>query len=116
MPVDPSPYPKGGVMEIKSIVIKNHDYEIQYEISNIYTHTERHGRIGMRHTVVDRYDIDLIAINDLDPSHFSEMFRGMVDEELRTYTDEEVSERMMFDHVPEEWDRRYDERKEAING
>lgn len=103
-------------MDSKTIVIKGHDYDIDYQVTDVMTHTEALGRIGMRKTVVDHYDIEFIAINDLDPSHFSEMFRGMADEELRSYIDDDIRDRYMFDHVPAEWDRRHDERKEAVNG
>lgn len=102
----------------KTITLFYNDWDINFDFTITASHVERVGNIGLRETIIDDWDITIQTINDAPPDFFTEKFIAMVKDALENDTDliQRESELHSMDWFSDEADRRYDERKEAVNG
>ena len=102
----------------KTVILFNNDWEVVFDFTITATHVERVGHIGMRETVLDDWDITIQSINNAPPDCFTPKMIAMVKEALENDTDliQRESELHAMDWFGDEADRRYDDRKEAVNG
>lgn len=80
---------------------------------------ERVGRIGMRNTILDDWEITIVSVNGAPPDCFSDKMLAMVVDALENESDLICAANLsciQWTGSKDEADRRYDERKEAVNG
>ena len=99
----------------KTVILYNNDWEVKFDFTITATHVERVGRIGMRETILDDWEITVQTINNAPPDCFSDKMLAMVVFALENDTDliQRESEAHSMDWYGDEVDRRHDERKEA---
>lgn len=101
----------------KSIILNGFDMDVVFDFEITSSHVARVGRIGMRETVIDDWEIAIESVNGMPVSYFSEEGLQAIRDALENETDliQRESEVHAYDHIADEVDRRWDERKEAMN-
>ena len=99
----------------KTVILYNNDWEVKFDFTITASHVERVGRIGMRNTILDDWEITIESVNGMPASCFTDEGLQVIRDALENDTDliQRESEAHSMDWYGDEVDRRHDERKEA---